>query len=250
MFERNARGDIARLRLAHKKASALDLEFLRGLDEELASIEASDARALVLTGTGSIFSAGVDLFRILDGGRGYITDFLPALERVCLRLLSFSKPMVCAVNGHAIAGGCVIACAGDAKLLARGKATLGVPELVVGVPFPPAALEILRNALAPNVLSMAVASGETYPPERALDLGLVDELTAPEQLEEIAFQRARRMADVPPAAFAHTKALLRQPAVDFLARHAAEKNAEVLELWCSDATLEAVRRYVDATIRK
>jgi len=250
MFDRDARGDVARLRFAHKKASALDLEFLEALELELREVQSSDARALVLTGTGRIFSAGVDLFRILDGGRDYIARFLPALERVCLGLLRFEKPLVAAVNGHAIAGGCVIACACDAKLMARGKSTIGVPELRVGVPFPPAALEILRCALPQHVLRSAVLSGDTYGPETALAKGFVDELVDPEQLDQRAFAVAERMAAIPPASFAHTKHLLRAPGEDFLERHATQKNADVLELWSSDQTLAAIRRYVDLTIKK
>jgi enoyl-CoA hydratase len=248
MFHRDARGDVARLRFAHKKASALDLEFLEALEVELRETESSRARALVLTGTDKIFSAGVDLFRILGGGRDYIAQFLPALERVCLALLRFRKPLVAAINGHAIAGGCVIACACDARLLTRGRATIGVPELRVGVPFPPAALEILRCALAPHVLRAAVVSADAHPPEQALAKGFVDELVDPEQLDERAFAVAERMAEIHPESFTHTKALLRRPAEDFLERHAEARNAEVLEHWSSVATLAAIRRYVDATL--
>ncbi|MEO6711133.1 MAG: enoyl-CoA hydratase-related protein, partial [Planctomycetota bacterium] len=78
MIEREVQGDVAILRLAHGKASALDLELLVALDEALQSEEQSKERALVLTGSGTIFCAGVDLKRIVQGRRGYIEAFLPA----------------------------------------------------------------------------------------------------------------------------------------------------------------------------
>src|SRR5262249_32976361 len=78
MIEREERDGVVILRLAHKKASALDLELLQALERALA--DASDAEAVVLTGTGAIFSAGVDLFRVLDGGADYVARFLPALK--------------------------------------------------------------------------------------------------------------------------------------------------------------------------
>src|SRR5262245_40231889 len=129
MIEREARDGVVILRLAHKKASALDLELLEVLERALA--DASDADAVVLTGTGPIFSAVGEPFRVLDGGAEYVARFLPALERAIETLFTFPKPVVAAVNGHAIAGGCILAAACDYKVMARGGGRIGVPELVV-----------------------------------------------------------------------------------------------------------------------
>src|SRR6185295_5969986 len=118
------------------KASALDLELLVALESALRGEEQSKERALVLTGTGAIFCAGVDLKRIAQGKRQYIEAFLPALERAFERLFFLEKPVVAAINGHAIAGGAVLALACDHRILARGKGMVGTPELKVGVPFP------------------------------------------------------------------------------------------------------------------
>ena len=133
------------MRLAHGKVSAIDLELLECVVDRLDQIEESSARAIVLAGTGSSFSAGVDLFRVLDGGPDYLNRFLPALSRALVRLFTFPRPVVAAINGHAIAGGCILASACDYRLMALGKGKIGVPELVVGVPFPMIALEILRD---------------------------------------------------------------------------------------------------------
>src|SRR5262245_17682571 len=146
MIERSQHEGILTLRLAHGKASALDVELLDALLHELDGV-AEDVHALILTGTGSIFSAGVDLFRLTEEGADYVRRFLPLLSRFLRTLFSFPRPVVAAVNGHAIAGGCVIALACDARLMAEGDATIGLPELLVGVPFPTAAREIVRFAV-------------------------------------------------------------------------------------------------------
>ena len=250
MLRRDTRDGVARLTLAHGKASALDLEFLVALDEALREEEASDERALVLTGQGSIFSAGVDLPRVLAGGRDYLREFLPALDAALLRLFRFPKPVVGALNGHAIAGGCVLACACDLRILARGSGTVGVPELLVGVPFPPAALELVRFAVPAGAAQRAVLSGRNHSAEEALAAGLVDELAEPGELADRAFAAAQRMAAVPTAAFAHTKALLRRPALDFLEKHSVVANTEVLELWVSEPVQAALRAWVERTLRK
>ena len=174
MIERTENGPVATLRLAHGKASALDLELLDALDRALAEEERASSRAVVVTGTGSIFSAGVDLLRVIEGGPRYLAEFLPALDRAFLRLVRFEKPLIAAINGHAIAGGAIVALASDRRILARGKATFGVPELRVGVPFPVCALEIVRMSVAPQQFNDVVYGARTFGVDECLARGLVD----------------------------------------------------------------------------
>src|SRR5262245_32023000 len=110
MIHREHQNGAVILRIEHGKVSALDLELLHELREALAELRKESARAVVLTGTGSSFSAGVDLYRVLQGGGDYLGRFLPSLEACLRELLEFPRPIVAAVNGHAIAGGCVIVC--------------------------------------------------------------------------------------------------------------------------------------------
>jgi len=244
------RGDVAILRLAHGKASALDLELLLALDESIGEVEASDARALVLTGSGTIFSAGVDLFRVLEGKRAYLEKFLPALDEALGRLFEFQKPAVAAINGHAIAGGAILALACDRRIFARGKGTFGIPELRVGVTFPPLPLEIVRHALAPHVARRAILEGRNWTPDECLALGAVDELCEPAALLDRAIDIAHELASIPPRSFALTKRLARMAALDLLERHAAAAAPKVLDAWSSPDVLDAIRAYVEKTIKK
>src|SRR5215470_4607203 len=132
MIERSQHEGILTLRLAHGKASLLDVELLDALLRELDGV-AEDVRALILTGTGSIFSAGVDLFRLTQEGKDYVRRFLPLLSRLLCTLFTFPRPVVAAASGHAIAGGCVLVVACDIRLMAEGAGRIGVPELLVGV---------------------------------------------------------------------------------------------------------------------
>src|SRR4051794_16388117 len=125
---------ITTIRLEHGKGNILDLELCREIEERLR--EASDASAVILTGSGSIFSAGVDLFRLTNEGVPYVEQFVPALDSMLRTLFLFPRPVVAAINGHAIAGGCILAAASDVRLMASGDGRIGVPELVVGVPMP------------------------------------------------------------------------------------------------------------------
>src|SRR5438876_8427530 len=191
MIERTDSDGIVTLRLAHGKVSAMDLELCEELRRQLDA--SRDARAVILTGTGSSFSAGVDLFRLMDGGAEYIERFWPALGGVLETLFVFPRPVVAAANGHAIAGGCLLVAASDYRLMSGGK--IGVPELLVGVPFPLIAIEILRFACGPNAQSLAY-SGRTVSPEEARSVGLIDDTVESDDLMIAAADIARKFASV------------------------------------------------------
>lgn len=249
MIHREARGSVTLLRLDHGKVHAVDTELFDELIETLDGLEGVDsARALVVTGTGKAFSAGVDLFRVLDGGRDYLETFLPALSRGLHRLFTFPRPVVAAINGHAIAGGAILACACDARLMARGSGRIGVPELRVGVPFPSMPLEVLRFAVGARHLQELVYGGATYTPEEGLTRGLVDEVVEPEELLDRAFDRANAYAELPGEAFRMTKEALRRPAIERWQRDAPASDPEVLDRWSAPESLHAIRTYLEATL--
>ena len=250
MIESSRDGEIALLRLCHGKASALDLEFCEALERALESEERGSARALLLTGTGGIFCAGVDLRRLVAEGPSYVARFLPALDALFLRLLRLEKPLVGALNGHAIAGGAVIAGACDLRLCARGNGTLGVPELKVGVPFPATAVALARELFPPALLGQALYLGRIWRAEECLAAGIVDELVEPAELLPRALERARELAAIPAASFALSKRLRRRPALEELARHATRDASETLAVWSSPEALAAVDAYVQRTLRR
>lgn len=250
MIERTESDGVVTLRLAHGKASALDLELVEGLAREVAEIGDSDARAVILTGTGSIFSAGVDLFRVVDGGRDYVQRFLPAMTRMYVDLFAMQRPVVAAVNGHAIAGGCILAAASDVRLMARGTGRIGVPEMLVGVPFPPAILELLRFALPGPTLQSLAYTGRTIQPDDALRLGVIDELVDPDALLTRAGEHARQLATLPPKAFALAKRQLRDVPLRRARRYAAEFDDDVMEMWSTEDTFARIRAYLDKTVSK
>jgi enoyl-CoA hydratase len=244
MIEREEREGIVTLRLAHGKANALDIEFSDGITAALR--DAASARAVIITGTKSIFSAGVDLFRLTNEGAPYVDRFFKALDDVLTALLMFPRPLVAAINGHAIAGGCLIAAAADARIMSGG--TIGVPELSVGVPFPAIAIEILRLAAPANAQKLAT-TGQVLAAQDALARGLVDEIVEPDQLLARAHEVASRLASAPAEAFRITKMHLRQPFLD-AARARAALDRDALAVWAAPATHDHIRAYLQKTIRK
>lgn len=248
------------LRLEHGKANALDLELAEALADRLESLRGEHGtRALVLTGTGTIFSAGVDLFRVLEEDEEYVDAFLSSLGRLLRDVALYPRPVVAALNGHAVAGGCVLACACDLRLMAAGDGTIGVPELRVGIPFPALALDLVRAAVPPVHLREIVYGGRTYGPRDALERGLIDEIVEPARLLDRALEAAAELAAIPARAFALTKRQLQKgggPA--FLAGGAAflaggpgdaeEIDRAVVRCWKAAESREAIRIYLERTL--
>jgi enoyl-CoA hydratase len=232
---------IAVLRLHHGPVNALDLELLAALPEALAAVD--DAAAVVLTGTGRCLSAGVDLKRIVAGGPGYVADFLPALSTAVLALFDHPRPTVAAVNGHALAGGCVLAAACDVRLMSAG--TIGLTELLAGVPFPTVPLEVMRHVTGPATGSL-VLTGATMDAAAARALGLVDEVVAPEELLATALARASGLAAAPAEVYALSKAQLHRPARERITANQPVDDPRVLELWSAPATHDRLRTFLES----
>jgi enoyl-CoA hydratase len=228
------------VRIEHGKVNLLDLESVRELTATLERL--TEANAVVLTGAGRAFSAGVDLRRVLDGGRGYATAFLPALTRTFHAVFDHPRPVVAAVNGHAIAGGCVIVAGCDWRVMSAG--TIGVTELRVGVPFPPSALEALRFAVGPATARL-VLTGQPLPPRDALAVGLVDEVVEPDALIDRAVERARGLARIPAETFTLTKSQLRREARERIEADERRYGDRLLDAWTSPAALHEIAGFLD-----
>jgi enoyl-CoA hydratase len=250
MIDVKTENGIAIVTIKHGKANALDMELTEELEECFAQIAESAARAIVVTGQGRIFSAGVDLIRLSSGGPDYVRKFLPALHRAFNAVFFCPKPVVAAVNGHAIAGGCVLACSADRRIMARANGRIGVTELLVGVPFPAMALEIMRFAVPGRQLPGLLFTGATYDVDAALERGLVDAIVPADELMANAMAAAGQLAALSPAAFAQTKAQLRAEARERLERTGAATDKIATEIWAAEPTLRHVRDYVARTLKK
>jgi enoyl-CoA hydratase len=242
-------GPVAIIRMARGKANALDTAICRALAARLSEAERGGARAAVLTGHGSVFCAGVDLLSVTDAGPGYLDEFLPALTDAFLAVFACPIPVVAAVNGHAIAGGCILVSACDHRVMNAEHGRIGVTELLVGVPFPISALEILRFAAGTQRLHELIYHGRTYPAADALALGLVDETADEAAVMPVSVEIARQLAALPSEALRHTRGQIRGPVLERISRQRGTDET-VHSLWASRATQEAIRAYAGRVLRR
>ncbi len=244
MIERTEQDGIVTLTMSHGKVNAMSLEFLQVLNGQLRELEAEgNITGLVMAGNDKVFSAGVDLKRLVSEGPEYLDQFLPELSAMFLRAFRFPRPVVAAISGHAIAGGCVLACAADVRIIAS-EARIGVPELRVGVPFPSAGLEIMRWSATPQAFRKMITTGATFTGAVAVDAGLADAVADSDGLMESVDAAMREFEVVPPEVFQLTKRQMRQPVLDRIERSQELFGDEIDRLWRAEETRQMVTRYV------
>jgi len=244
-IEREKHGDVVVLRMAHGPVNALDLELLTDLTATLTELSEA-APPMVFTGTGRSFSAGVDLRRITSERVEYIGQFLTALSRAFHAVFEYPGPSVAAINGHAIAGGFVLAAACDHRVAADGGARIGLSELTVGVPFPTAAIEIVRHAVGTAAATRFALGAELVSVGEAQRHGFIHEIVGAEVLEHTAAMRARERAGLGAEAYLLAKRQLQRPVWDNIERHAATEDAVVAQLWSRSDTLARIQKFMES----
>src|SRR5688572_30118863 len=202
--------DVALLRLRGGKANSVSPDFLQGLIGLFDRVEASDARAIVITGYERHFSAGLALPMLLDLERAEMRAYIDLFGQAMLRAFRCERPVVAAINGHAIAGGCVLALMADYRIMAEGPARIGLNEVQLGIGLPAVVVEPLRLQVPPSSLLPIAIEGQLFSPEGAGLLGLVHQVVEPNVLEAKAIEKAHALAQPPLSGFAQIKLSLRR----------------------------------------
>lgn len=199
---------------------------------------------VVITGAGRFFSAGLDLGAVAAMDRPTLGGFLDRFEQMAVRWFTLERPVVAAVNGHAIAGGAILALTADFRLAARADWKIGLTEVSLGIPFPASALELTRFHVNAAQASRVFLGGELYAPEEAAVAGLVDRVVVPGELMPGALALAAQLARSPGVAFAQTKRALREPTMQ---RYEAVR-ARQREAFLDGLFDPAVRAHIAATL--
>lgn len=234
---RTRTGGVEVVTLKRPPVNALDLS----LTEELAGAftgiaKDPSARAVVLTADGSTFCAGLDLKLVPRYSKSEQHRLLDALNRMILGIYACRLPVIAAINGHAIAGGLVLALCCDWRVVADVPLRVALAEVSAAVPYPIAALEVVRSELSSQSRRRLVLFGETIGVKEGLTNGIFDESSPAHGLVETAIARAARYAQLPPLAFARIKRQLKQPALTAIESAISRGTEPLREEWLSEET--------------
>lgn len=183
------------------------------MDDLLEKLRAAYGEAVLLTGKGDAFCAGLDLREVGGLDLAGMETYLRKLEALVEALYTYPGPTVALINGHAIAGGCILALCCDHQVAADNpKIKIGVNELSLGLQFPPVSLSVVRERVPKRHLNEVVLGARLHDPQTALHLGLIDEVSS--NAEQTARARLEILAGHPPATYVATKRELRSATVD------------------------------------
>src|SRR5262245_57390592 len=239
-------GDAAILRLTRDHGNAINHDLVEALIGALSEAEADHAvRGVLLASTGKIFCPGLDLQELILLDRPGMERFMTRFSTAVLALYTFPKPVVCAMHGHALAGGSVLGLCTDWRVLRRG-ALVGLNEVKVGVPLPFSVALIVRDAVPRTALAEVALLGRNFSDEAALEAGLADEL-ADDAAAALTLARARidEFISKDAASFSVTKRYLRSPVVERIRASNLLLLPEWLDAWFSPGTRARVAAIVD-----
>ena len=232
---------IVTLTLARGKVNAINGELVDDLRAALETAERDpDARAVIITGAGKFFSFGFDIPEFLSFEKERFAKFLVRFTDLYQYLFGFPKPVIAALNGHAVAGGCMLALACDVRLMVRGNAKIALNEINFGAAMFAGSAEMLRYWVGNANATKVLFTGAMFEPDEALRLGLINEIH--DDVMTAASSIAADLGAKHPPAFAGLKSLLRKPILDDVRRREAESIREFVEIWYSPATWEMLKK--------
>jgi enoyl-CoA hydratase/carnithine racemase len=194
------------IRMAQPGKNALSTGLMAFLEAEL---HKADGEPILLTGEGDAFSAGVDLREIAAADAAAIERFLRRLDALVARINLYPAPVVALVNGHAIAGGCILALACDWRVAPAGtKAKIGLNELALGACIPPACLRVVRQRLGQRGAERAIFGASLLGVDEAARAGFLDEVVEGDAMHA-ALAKLQALSALPRAAYGTMKHALR-----------------------------------------
>lgn len=228
---------LATVTLDRPKVNAINEQMvseLRVVFRELAM--KPEVKAVVLTGRGSFFSFGFDIPAFMDYPKDSFHMFVTGFSELVRYIFSYPKPVVAALNGHTVAGGCILAIACDRRVMASGKAKIALNELTIGAGVFTSIAEILKFTTGARNAQHLLYSGKMSTAEEAFELGLVDEVCPAEGLNDAAIRSARELAGREGEAFRSIKTLLRKDVLDMIEKYEPGSVSDFVDIWYSEGT--------------
>jgi enoyl-CoA hydratase/carnithine racemase len=229
--------NVAQLVLSRGKVNAINEELVDELKLILDELESDDnVGAIVLTGQGSFFSFGLDVPEFLTYSKESFQRFVTKFAGLYTQVFLYPKAVVAALNGHATAGGCMLALACDMRIMSSGKAGIGLNEVTFGSSLFPGSAEMLKHCVGPRNAEIIGLSGAMYSAEEAMGLGLVDHVVEGADVNDTAISVAKKLARNGGPAFASIKSLLRLEVSDEMKRKDEIYAPELVDIWYSEST--------------
>lgn len=217
--------------------NALNNTLMEALSTALAELREDGAPPVLLRSSHRVlFCPGWDLKLLSNAKRPEVAKALGRFNRLIFDLFSYPGPTGAAIQGHAVAGGCLLALCCDLRIMAAGRPRIGLSELNLGVPVPASSLVMLRERLAANVVEELVVGGDGCNAERARNLGVVHRIAEPGLVSAKTERELSRLASKPQQAFAASKRFLLGESWRRMSEPSIADDETFLDCWFSKET--------------
>lgn len=238
---------LAIITLNRGKSNSINREMVIELTDMLTNIENdTNIGGVIITGRDNFFSAGLDLIELYDYNEEEAKSFWYLFLNFTAKITAFKKPIVAAVNGHSPAGGCVIALACDARVMAEGKYIIGLNEVPVGIIVPNCIFSLYSFWLGKAHASRSLLEGKLFNPEEALAIGLIDELVNSESILTAAERRVRKYMAFESTTWSHSKINIRRELIEVTSADQSADLNLMLKQWWAPSTRAILKTVIDS----
>jgi len=225
------------------KVNALNDRLITELAAAFQNAKSNDyINAVILTGEGSFFSFGFDVPEFMAYPKSSFKSYVIHYSKLIKEIFMFPKPVIAALNGHCIAGGCVLALACDYRVMVSPNAKIALNEMTFGSSLFSSAIETLQYAVGAKNSEKIVYSGKMYSAQEALSLDLIDEIVNEDQFLEVVSEVAQNFAGKDIAAFTSIKNMLKQETLNRIESRERETISEFVDIWYSKSTREQLAK--------
>ena len=244
MIKSHQKNQIQIIELSRPKVNAIDADLIRVLNNKLDKIEQdSSIKGIILTGQDGIFSAGLDIINLYDRDKEYMKSFWALFSNLLLRIYRYPKIIFTAISGHSPAGGTVISIMTDYRIMSKGNYVIGLNEVAVGLSMPIAIGRVFQSLLGERVAEKMTLTGKLVNPDKALEIGLIDEVVDPEILLKHSIEKMYEWLKLPFNKQIESKLSLRKEVIDIMLNTIEKENDSFINSWFSDecrATMENI----------
>lgn len=234
---------IAKVELKNKKVNSINEELIEELFHCFENIENDDdINSVILTGKGKFFSFGFDIPEFLNWPKNDFKRFLKKFTGFYTYLFLFPKPVIAALNGHTIAGGCMIALACDYRIMISGKSKISLNEINFGSSVFAGSTEMLRFTVGSYNASKILYSGQMYTAVEAKEIGLIDAISDEKLIQDDAYKKTQEYFLKSHKAFSSIKKLLRNPIAREMKQNEIKSIDNFIEIWYSDYTQQNLQK--------
>jgi enoyl-CoA hydratase/carnithine racemase len=240
-------GKVVFAKLNHGVTNALSPNVIKKLETVLKQAKNNaDISGLVLGSSNEkFFSIGFDIPVLFDMNKNDFRGFYRMFNQVCWDLLTLPKPTVAAISGHAIAGGCILALCCDYRFIANGHKLIGLNEVKLGLPVPYLPDRLLHTLAGVCNARDIMESGEFYPSNKALEMGMVDKIIPIDNLVKSAIQHVDTLGALPKVGYE----MIKQNRVEVIGEQVMarqdEKEAYFIESWYSDEARRCLKEAIE-----